>query len=86
VVVNFDDYIAKLDDGSTFFVKGHDVTMVENPKKIQVVDLIGKFNENILLGSHQETRYCWWNSRIMDFIYISQPNLDVAMKKYGKVK
>jgi hypothetical protein len=46
VVVNFDDYIAKLDDGSTFFVKGHDVTMVVDHEKIQVVDLIGKFNEH----------------------------------------
>jgi hypothetical protein len=40
----------------------------------------------LLLGSHQETRYYWWNSKIKDFIDIdinSQPNLDVAIKKYG---
>jgi hypothetical protein len=56
---------------------------------IQVADLIGKFNEKLLLGSHQKARYYWYNRRIQDFIDIninSQPNLDVAMKKYGIFK
>jgi hypothetical protein len=42
-----------------------------------------------MLGSHQKARYCWYNKRIQDFIDIdinSQPNLDVAMKKYGMFK
>jgi hypothetical protein len=90
LVALFNDYTAELDDGSNVLVKAHDVTVVVNHRKgIQVVDLIGKFNEKLLLGSHQKARYCWYNRRIQDFTNIdinSQPNLDMAMKKYGMFK
>jgi hypothetical protein len=38
------------------------------------------------MGSHQKARYCWYNRRIQDYIDIEiniQPNLDVALDKYG---
>jgi hypothetical protein len=87
VIAAFEDYTAELDDGSKVFVKAHCVTVVVDPQKIQVADLLEKFNENIGLGSHQETKYTWWHFKINDFNYInSQHNLNVAMKKYGKRK
>jgi hypothetical protein len=89
-VATFENYTAELDDGSNVLVKAHDVTIyVDRQKGIQVADLIGKFSENLLMGSHQKARYSWYNRRIMDFIDIdinNQPNLDVAMEKYGIYK
>jgi hypothetical protein len=41
------------------------------------------------MGSHQKAKYSWYNIRIMDYIDIgidNQPNLDVAMEKYGICK
>jgi hypothetical protein len=59
LVCLFDNYTAELDDGSNVLVKAHDVTItVDHQKGIQVDDLIGKFNENLLLESHQKARYC----------------------------
>jgi hypothetical protein len=87
MVATFDNYTAELDDGSNVLVKAHDVDVyVDRQKGIQVAELIGKFNENLLMGSHQKARYMWYNRRIQDFIEIgisSQPNLDVALDKYG---
>jgi hypothetical protein len=90
LVATFDKYTTELDDGSNVLVKAHNVTVyVDRQKGIQVVVMIGKFSDNLLMGSHQKARYCWYNRRIMDFIHIninSQPNLDVAMEKYGMCK
>jgi hypothetical protein len=88
LVATFNNYTAELDDGSNVLIKGHDVTiLVDRQKGIQVADLIGKFSEHLLMGSHQKARYCWYNRRIMDFIDINgQPNLNVAMEKYGMCK
>jgi hypothetical protein len=87
MVATFDPYTAELDDGSDVLVPKHDVDVyVDRQKGIQVAELIGKFSENLLLGSHQKVKYMWWNRRINDFIEIgvnSQPNLDVALEKYG---
>jgi hypothetical protein len=38
------------------------------------------------MGSHQKVKYMWFNRRIRDYIEIRvniQPNLDVALEKYG---
>jgi hypothetical protein len=87
MVATFDPYTAELDDGSDVLVPKHDVDVyVDRRKGIQVDELIGKFSENLLLGSHQKVKYVWWNRRIQDFIEIgvnSQPNLDAALEKYG---
>jgi hypothetical protein len=87
MVATFDNYTAELDDGSNVLVKAQDVDVsVDRQKGIQVAELIGKFSENLLMGSHQKARYMWYNKRIQDFIAIginSQPNLDVALDKYG---
>jgi hypothetical protein len=87
MVATFDNYNTELDDGSNVLVKAHDVDVyVDRQKRIQVAELIGKFSENLLMGSHQKARYMWYNRRIQDFIEIginSQPNLDVALDKYG---
>jgi hypothetical protein len=87
MVATFDNYTAELDDSSNVLVKAHDVDVyVDRQKGIQVADLIGKFSENLLMGSHQKARYIWFNRRIQDYIDIginSQPNLDVVLDKYG---
>jgi hypothetical protein len=79
--------VLKLDDGPNILVKAHNVDVyVDRQKGIQVADLIGKFSENLLMGSHQKARYFWYNRRIHDYIDIginSQPNLDAALDKYG---
>jgi hypothetical protein len=87
MVATFENYTAELDDGSDVLVKAHDVDVyVDRQKGIQVAELIGKFSENVLMGSHQKVKYMWYNRRIFDFIEIgvnSQPYLDVALEKYG---
>jgi hypothetical protein len=87
MVATFNNYTAELDDGSNVLVKAHDVDVyVDRQKGIQVDDMIGKFSENLLMGSHQKARYSWFNRRIQDYIDIginSQPNLDVALDKYA---
>jgi hypothetical protein len=87
MVATFDNYTAELDDGSDVLVKRHDVDVYVNRQKgIQVAEQIGKFSENLLMGSHQKVKYMWYNRRIRDYIEIgvnSQPNLDVALDKYG---
>jgi hypothetical protein len=83
MVATFDNYTAELDDGSNVLIKGHDVDVyVDRQKGIQVAELIGKFSENLLMGSHQKAKYIWYNRRIHVYIEIgvnSQPNLDVAL-------
>jgi hypothetical protein len=87
MVATFDNYTSELDDGSNVLVKAHDVDVyVDRQKGIQVDDMIGKFSENLLMGSHQKARYSSFNRRIQDYIDIginSQPNLDVALDKYA---
>jgi hypothetical protein len=87
MVATFDNYTAELDDGSNVLVKRHDVDVyVDRQKGIQVAELIGKFSENLLMGSHQKVKYMWYNRRIRDYIEIgvnSQPNLGVLLDKYG---
>jgi hypothetical protein len=87
MVATFDNYTTELDDGSNVLIKGHDIDVyVDRQKGIQVVELIEKFSENLLMGSHQKVKYMWYNRRICDYIEIgvnTQPNLDVALDKYG---
>jgi hypothetical protein len=60
MVATFDPYTAELDDGSDVLVPKHDVEVyVDRQKGIQVAELIRKFSENLLLGSHQKVKYVW---------------------------
>jgi hypothetical protein len=71
MVATFDPYTVELDDGSDVLVPKHDVDVyVDRQKGIEVAELIGKFSENLLLGSHQKVKYVWWNRRICDYIEI----------------
>jgi hypothetical protein len=55
MVATFDPYTAELDDGSDVLVEKHDVDVyVDRQKGIQVTELIGKFSEKLLMGSHQK--------------------------------
>jgi hypothetical protein len=57
MVATFDPYIAELDDGSDVLVPKHDVDVyIDRQKGIQVAELIGKFSENLLMGSHQKVK------------------------------
>jgi hypothetical protein len=58
MVATFENYTAELDDGSNVLVKPHNVDVyVDRQKGIQVAELIGKFSENLLMGSHQKAKY-----------------------------
>jgi hypothetical protein len=87
MVATFDNYTAELDDGSNVLIRAHDIDVyIDRQKGIQVAELIGKFSENLLMGFHQKAKYMWYNRRIHEYIEIgvnSQPNLDVALDKYG---
>jgi hypothetical protein len=65
LVATFDNYTAELDDGSNVLVKAHDVDVyVDRQKGIPVAELVEKFSENLLMGSHQKAIYSWYNRRI----------------------
>jgi hypothetical protein len=72
MVATFDPYTAELDDGSDVLVEKHDVDVyVDRQKGIQVAELIGKFSENLLMGSHQKVKYMWFNRRIRDLLRLA---------------
>jgi hypothetical protein len=61
MVATLKNYTAELDDGSNVLVKAHDVDVyIDRQKGIQVAELIGKFSENLLMGSHQKAKYMWY--------------------------